>query len=306
MPRLITLSAIALLALTGQALAHGWVNPFPVGGAFPPAAEPVGGIDAEAILVGDSVVPVGGGDVPTTGTTTGGTRSGRTTPRTTNRLRSANKSSGRVTPNFGAKKGSRAPWSREIRIPWKSGFVKPQEGYDSVIADLDRALTPRVADGGWERDARPSIVVLYDPNSRAHEKALADLNKDVRVRAAAHLFNCYRVDARTLGGAPKKLVVRAYDAKGRLASELKGGRATQVFTAMRTAWRSFGKRDLSKVVVRADALVRGLAWCDYQLGFIEKKVICPDCGHEREDVVENIDQTRVRRESVARALSALR
>ena len=38
---------------------------------------------------------------------------------------------------------------------------------------------------------------------------------------------------------------------------------------------------------------------------MERKIICPDCGHERKDVVETLGQMKVRKSGLERALEAL-
>ena len=48
-----------------------------------------------------------------------------------------------------------------------------------------------------------------------------------------------------------------------------------------------------------------MAYCDYGVEWMETKIVCPDCGHEREDVVETIGQMKVRRAGLARALEKL-
>lgn len=290
------LAVCALLLIGAPALAHGWQFTAPEGGGSANFEQAVGG-SSNGNSEGE-VVPAGGGGVSSPGDpgTTGAPRAPTSSRRT-----GAAKGGRRSSPNFGAKKGRAAPWLGEIRIPWKTAFVTPRQGYDARLGDLDASLR----DGGWGRSGRPSLVMLYDPSRKAHQNAIDALDKDTRVRAASHLFNCFRVDARSVGAKEADVVLRAYDASGGLVVQVKGARATKVFDALRATWKRCGKSDLSKVLPRVDAIVSGIAWCDHHMLWMETKIICPDCGHEREDVVETLGQMKVRKAGLLRALAAL-
>jgi Zn finger protein HypA/HybF involved in hydrogenase expression len=53
-------------------------------------------------------------------------------------------------------------------------------------------------------------------------------------------------------------------------------------------------------------VIEGIAYCDHEMEWMEAKVICPDCGHERHDVKETIGQMEIRRSAFEKALEGLR
>lgn len=279
-------------------LAHGWLFVPPAPPAPPPA---IGGGEAEY------TGPVGGGELaepepPAPGTTTpppsstpdprrGGvsSRTGGTTSRGHGGV-----SAGRSRP-----KGVATPWADDIVVPWKSVFPVSKNGYDK---DLTAGVRLAERDGGWSRRDAPSLLFVYDAANEEHAKLLQRLNKDRRLVAAAHLFNCFRVAGKK--GSGVKLSV--FDDKGTLVSEIGGKKVNRAYKALEKAYDAKKGRDLSKLLPSVASILDSLAYCDHHVKWMERKIICPDCGHEREDVVETLGQMKVRRQALERALEAAR
>lgn len=302
----VILGAALVLALgASPALAHGWLFTPPPAPAAPVFTGAEGGANAP------TPGPLGGGDAPGTGGTTGpvGGAGGGTTPTTQPTPPVVLRGGGNATPagRGGQTRGTTSrlrpkaglsPWLSRLHTPWTTVFPVTRDGYDqNLMAGME--LTS--AEGGWTRRDAPSIVLVYDAANDAHEKLIDRLDADRRFVAAAHLFNCFRVAGKK--GCAAKLTV--FDAEGKQVGQLEGRRAHRAFRLMEKAYDAKKGADLSKVVPTVASVLEGAAYCDHHLEWMEKKIICPDCGHEREDVVETIDQMKVRKAGFSRALADL-
>jgi len=192
----------------------------------------------------------------------------------------------------------RSPWLDRLHTPWTTVFPVTTNGYEK---SLFAGITLAAEDGGWRRRAAPSLVFVYDASNEAHGKLSDRLNRDARFVAASQLFNCYRIAGKK--GCEARLAV--FDDAGKQVGQLEGRRAHRAFKVMQKAYDTKAGRDLRKVVPTVANLLEATAYCDHHLEWMEKKIICIDCGHEREDVIESIDQMTVRRAALNRTLADL-
>lgn len=310
--RLPALSALlAVMALAVPALAHGWVFvPTPTGLGTQEFAGPVGlGADP-----GDEVA-VGHGDGQSEVTPTPDAPAKpvtRSTPRRTvtdrvpSRLDGAKAAFGRATTG-NRPKAQLAPWRRELAIPWKAAFPVPTgNGYDGHRG-LDAGLTTSPEEGGWVRDERPSLVVIYDASNEDHQRAVRQLELDHRFLVAANLFNCFRAEASTFGEPTTDVQVRTYTSKGVLAGKASGQRKLRgAFDALEAAWLADCGASLAKTLPKATALVEAVAKTAHDINVCEHAVVCPDCGEERHDIRETLAVLRRHEQSYRTALSTLK
>ncbi|MAG55163.1 MAG: hypothetical protein CMJ83_02625 [Planctomycetes bacterium] len=269
----------------------------PEGGGSPTYNGPVGG-GSGATPSGE---PAAGGGNPEPTPEPGETRPAPRT-RVGNGAGKPNPRATRPTANRKAKV-PRGPWKDLVRVPWTTVFPVTENGY---AARADAGLRVDEAHGGWKRRAAPSILVVVDGANQKQVKALDRLNRDTRFLSAAHLFNCFRLDRRSMGKTGGGLVLSVFAADGSRIGKLEGNRLNRAFRMLERAYDKKKGCDLSKMLPKVASLVDAIAYCDHHVSAMESKIICTDCGHERHDVVQAIDQMRVRRESLERALGWLR
>jgi hypothetical protein len=306
-PRIIIAVALAALVCAAPALAHGW--PPPVGGGTPSFSGPAGGGGDTTPAGGGGGTPpstaTGGGD-PNAGNTTGGTA--RPTPSTAGGNTTLSRGGGAAAPTKA--KGGTTPWMAKAKITWVPAFLPTiaQNGYAARTATVADGVRLPQSEGGWARDQRPVMVFSYDATNAEHRRLLSTLDGDARVRNASYLFNCFRVD---VGAADRK---EASDARlsvftkdGTLVGEVTGQRKLNaVYDLLETAWKKDGGSDLTNRIAKVDGVVKTKAYCEHFIPLCEAGIVCPDCGHERLDILERIAELRARAEACDRALDELR
>lgn len=304
----VTMFALAALALAaGPALGHGWLTP--------PYDGPSGG--GTATYQG----PGGGGDfAPGPQAGTGGESSGGTTAAPLGG-KSAAGGTGAVNRTgitggtaYGSSAGARKPksmsqpWLKLVRVPWSAAFAPTQAGYDSDAAALFHALTLSPEEGGLPRDADlGSIVLVYDPSDAAHAKALESLEANHTFKIGSHFFNCLKVDSRGLSNAPSDIVLSVHRKDGTAVGELKGGRdVRRAHKLLEVAYEADRGVALGKVLPKMDQLLSMSAAHTHYITTLEGGIVCPDCGHERHDVMERLKEFRIRNVDVGHAIDSLR
>ncbi len=298
--------------LVGQVHAHGFVGPpggstpfVPVGGGNVGQTGPVGGVTPPAPGQGGGTLPgrqlTGGGDprAATGGTFAGGAAArgggGRGTGGTT----------GAAKP-----KSFDAKWKERLHGAWKAAFlpVIHRDGYASKVATIDEAMTLAPAEGGWARDRRPAVVITYDSMNPEHVRALAMLESDDRVRSATHFFDCFKVD---VGGATqeKSLDVKlsTYRADGTFIETVAGQRKlSAAFDLMERAWKAESKTELTDRLPKMTSLLNDRAQVQDFIAGWDAAIVCPDCGHERADAIENVERGKVGLRECEKQVEALR
>ncbi len=284
----VAMVSVALTLATSAALAHGW-----------------------------TFSPVGGGNVGATtqqapARFTAGVNS--TEPGASMGPATANPSGG-VT---GAKGGSTGParsknalshLDKDIHIDWKLAFlpVVKKEGYDPVVLTIDEALTMSPADGGWLRENRPSLVLVTDPLSKDHQALVNKLENDVRFKTGTYFFNCFRLESADAGKAPKEARLMIYAANGALLNEIAVERKLpQAFSTLEDAFKTATGAELSGVVWKMDSALKTRAALAHAMKYAEGGIVCPDCGHERDDVLAEIARIKIRQQECELAINALR
>ena len=66
------------------------------------------------------------------------------------------------------------------------------------------------------------------------------------------------------------------------------------------------KVNLAEKAPQMDALLKSKAYIDYRAKQIEVGVVCPDCGHERDDIVEELGTLKVRGNACDTSIATLR
>jgi len=197
-----------------------------------------------------------------------------------------------------------------VNVEWTAAFpprVTRASGYAKRYLSVDEAIKRPVRDGGWERDKRPSIVLLYNPANERHLRAVTALESDSRFKAATYLFNCFRVDTRGLPGKPNEQVsLRAYSRKGRLLHETSGmGRLPRAYRVLdRTFSRDYGDR-LSKLTTWLTGVLGNRAYVSHLLASHEKRILCEHCGGCNLNAMKTIKQLKARRVQYDAAIKAL-
>jgi hypothetical protein len=295
--------ALAALVCAAPALAHGWQPPYvAAGGGTPGFAGGAGGGGDQP--QGDTP-PVGGGD-PTTGTPS--QTGGRPTATTNGGSTTLTRGGAAGAPSKA--KGGTTPWMARARIAWVPAFLPSiaQNGYAARTATVADGVRLPQSEGGWARDQRPVMVFSYDATNAEHRRLLATLDGDARVRNASYLFNCFRVD---VGAADKKESADArlsvFTKDGTLVGEVTGQRKLNaVYDLLESAWKKDGGSDLTNRIAKVDSIVKAKAYAEHTIPQCEAGIVCPDCGHERLDVIERIAELRARAEACDRALDELR
>ena len=116
-----------------------------------------------------------------------------------------------------------------VQVAWTPAFppvTRQIENYDDSLGSVDEGVRLPVEEGGWPKEQRASVVLVYDPSNAEHIKAIDALESDRRFKVGSRLFNCFRVDARALGDerARKNMELRSYGAEGRLLGKVRGSR----------------------------------------------------------------------------------
>lgn len=306
------MNLFAVLALSTPVLAHGFVLPPP-----PPAPPPFSGArgGGDAIQGGDIGNGGGGQTEDPFGGATGGGGVGGTTP-----------AGGGSTPRPGAPApaggarmgGSSGPskaksvsavYESKITIPWKTVFLPTlrREGYAGVTGSIADGVSLPAAEGGWARDARPTIVLVSDPANADHARAVAGLNADSRFRSAACFFNCFRVDVTSADKQNGDAKIYVYTTEGALIGDVPGQRRFgKALDLLENAWKRSAKSELGGKLPEMDYLLKTKAFVEYRVKQIESAVVCPDCGHERNDVIEEMAKLKLRATACETAMTTLR
>lgn len=300
---------LALIAVFGakNLSAHGWIVPPP-----PPPAGLGEAPDATVSGLGDATAAESTAE-PTAEPAPEPARSTATTP--TPRITVSNLAPrgatpvGRATPRTRGK--SKMPnWNSKLSVPWQAAFPThvQRNGYDGELLSVDASLTTAVEDGGWARNAdRPSVVIIYDVSRSDHQRAVEQLSADTRFLSGANLFNCYRVDARTLDAKDTDVRLRTYDRDGKFVSEARGTRKVRgAFDVLEKAWNTSDATPLTKVLPRANALLVECAKVTDAIHTYEGGVVCPDCGEERHDIRRALVEMNVNKATYVKALEALK
>lgn len=197
-------------------------------------------------------------------------------------------------------------WLRDIGVGWTPAFPSSNQGYEAGTIDFGPMLRGTPQAGGWSRRRAPSIVTVYDPTNEEHAKRLLALDADSRFATAAHLFNCFKVDARGLADPPSDVTILVYDTSGIKLGHVVGDKLRKAFDLMREAYLKDRKRKLTKVIPRVHAQLGELARCDFVCTRLESRIVCTDCGKQNEHVLKVLRDTRKRRQDAEDELARLR
>jgi hypothetical protein len=298
--------ALAALVCAAPALAHSWQPP--AGAGTPLFTGPAGGGNGNQQ---DQFGAGGGGGNPQDQFGVGG--GGNPAPTAGSPMPRSSPQGGTAAPRGGAApskpKGGSSPWLSRVRVPWVPAFLPSiaQDGYAARTGTVADAIRLPQSQGGWTRDGRPVMVFAYDATNAEHRRLLATLDADARVKTAAHLFNCFRVD---VGAAEKKDAdarLSVFTADGTLVGEIAGQRKlTAVWDLLESAWEKQGGSDLANRIAKVDGFLKTKAHAEHFIPQCEAGIVCPDCGHERLDMVERVAELRARAEACDRALDELR
>ncbi len=300
--------------IAAPVLAHGWSPPPPP----PPPPPAMGGGNPTQTPVGGAPTPEFNGPTggAVTGTTTGGgNATGGTTGAPTTFTPGATAAAphgaaGRTTGGMatpGKSKGMLSMWDEKVTIPWKSVFlpVVQREGYGSSVGTIADGVKLPQAQGGWARDDRPSIVIVFDSGNADHKRLLSALESDSRFKTAANFFNCFKVDATGTKAGDARLYVFGRD--GAEMAQIAGQRKFNgAYDTLEIAYGKEMKVNLAEKAPQMDALLKSKAYVDHRAKQIEGGVVCPDCGHEREDIVEELGKLKVRGDACDNSIAALR
>jgi hypothetical protein len=294
-------AAAAALICAAPALAHGW--PPPVGGGTPTfiptgGGGSTGGSAAQQPTGGDPAQPPVVTPPPAGQGTTARANNGATGSRV-----------GSAAPS--KPKGGGQPWLSRVRMPWVPVYLPAIEasGYAATAGTVADGIRLSPAQGGWARDGRPVIVFAYDATNAEHRRLLASFDTDSRLKTAAHFFNCFRVDVGAFGekGAAKDPRLSVFTADGTLAGEIVGQRKMNgVYELVESAWKKQTSADLTNRVAKMDGLLKTKAYSEHYIPLCEAGIVCPDCGHERLDIIERIAELKARSEACDRAIEELR
>ena len=203
----------------------------------------------------------------------------------------------------------RPSWMKSVNVNWMAAFapLKQIDGeYARQFGSIDEAISRPVREGGWQRKHRPSAVLIYNPANPQHTRAIAALESDGRFKAATYLFNCFRVDARSL---PRKsrgssISLRTYSKDGAFVTSTSGTR--RLPNAVRTLERAFAKTHPSRLTKSINWLQKTLgtrAYIDHTLIHYERRIICEHCGGCDPVTKETVDGLRQRRRQYTESIN---
>jgi len=309
-----------LLALGGPVFAHGWIFPNPP--VTPPPAPgtaaakalglaagpgytgPNGGATAPYQPGGAVTVPFVGGtprpvsdpvpEPPTTGPATGGTTAA---PRPVN-PGPRGRGVGRATPRARSKARS-SPWLNRIKVPWQAAFLPLTDhgGYQGQAASISQALKMSPGEGGWVRDDSPSLVLTYDPSVKGGMKALRSLEDDARFLNASHLFNCFRIDSRSLPAGSKGASLSVFRRDGTLVGAVNGdGRLRGGYALLRKSFDEKTGGNLDRSLPHVQQALQAIAQAEYSLQSLGRNAVDPASGKVRSAAVKTM-------KSIARKLA---
>jgi hypothetical protein len=189
-----------------------------------------------------------------------------------------------------------------VRIPWTPAFppvTRQIANYDDSLGSVDEGVRLPVEEGGWAKEQRASLVLVYDPSNDEHARAIAALEGDRRFKVAAHLFNCFRVDARALGDEPavrvKTMELRSYGADGRLLGRVRGSRHLRgAWTLLEDSFRETFDERLSRVIPHLAQLLATMARCERTINELESTLVCKRCGGSHEQVPRDLESYAAR------------
>ncbi len=86
-----------------------------------------------------------------------------------------------------------------LELPWQGSFLPKDaaQGYDGTQLTLDAAARGEGEEGAWRLSRKPTLVMVYDPSDRVHNRIAWELERDDELKAATAFFNLVRVDLRT-------------------------------------------------------------------------------------------------------------
>lgn len=211
------------------------------------------------------------------------------------------------TPTAGKSKGMMSMWDEKVGIPWKTVFLPTlqRDSYASTVGTVADGIRLPQANGGWTHEDRPSLVLVFDSGNADHKRLLAGLESDSRFKTAANFFNCFKVDAAGTKSGDARLYVF-----GRDGSELAQVAGQRKFNGAQDTLEIAYKKDmnvnLAEKAPAMDSLLKTKAFIEYRTHQIEGGVVCPDCGHEREDIVEELGTLKVRGATCDTSIAMLR
>lgn len=288
--------------ISAPVMACGWaLPPFipltapPLGGADPVYDGPDGGGDLVEVVTPE---PTETPDAPAPAVTVG--------PAPRNRALATPGMVSRATASRARPKAAAMPWMRRLAIPWKGVFPVVHQGYDANLSNLGEGLRQSPAEGGYEREETPSLIVAFDSANPDHVATLKKMNGDTRLVAAMHLFNCFKIDVRGQKGEGE-IKLSAFACDGSLIGSVKGDRELRrSLLLLEKVWRQESGKDLSSLLPKAAEMVQGVAHCDEYLAHAECGVVCQDCGEYRSDVVVTLEDVKARRARYLEGLASLR
>ena len=296
------LAGALLLMAVDVAEAHGWAVPPPTGGGTPPLLVVGGGNPTSLPTTG-----LEGGGNPPPGSPFGENPGGRTF----NERQRAGFGSG-TTPGSASRannqpsrpKRSRSPWADSIRAPWQPAFAplsENRDGYDAELLPVEQGITKTQAEGGWKRVNELAMLLVWDPGSKTHRDAVAAMESDARFLGASHLFDCFRVDARSLKNPGKQPRLMVFNKSRELVGSLEGKKLRKGFKLLDEA----AGGDLAQRALKIYENLNGMAYCSDYIKKLTKGVVCPDCGHERHDVIERIQKLEMTHKSLELGIPTL-
>ncbi|MAG32923.1 MAG: hypothetical protein CL908_18760 [Deltaproteobacteria bacterium] len=195
-----------------------------------------------------------------------------------------------------------------VDVDWKPEFPPPLDdvkGYDGRLATIGEALKRPEEKGGWSRDTKPSIVVVYDPSKKNHIKAIGALESDNRFKAATRLFNCFKVDARAVSKKPRESVeLRAYLPDGTLVGSVAGTRRLpRAWNLVADAFEKTHKQPLSRIVPWMERMLGTHAYIQNMIDHHQKKLICDHCGGTNTLTIKVVHDLKKRRDDYAEKLA---
>jgi hypothetical protein len=295
--------ALAALICAAPALAHGW--PPPVGAGTQAFGGPAGSGVADAGHTAGTGDPNVGTPVVQAPPTTGAPDR----PRQAVALPKGTLGGSGTAPSKAKSMGQ--PWLERVRVPWTPAFLPAiaVDRYSARAGTIADAIRLSAGEGGWARDGRPVVVFAYDSTNADHRRLLSTLDADGRVKCAAHFFSCFKVDVGAFGDKAqvKDAKLSVFTSDGTLVGEVSGQRKlSAVYDLIETAWKRQNGDDLANRVAKMDALLKSKAHAEHFIPLCEAGIVCPDCGHERLDVLERIAELKARSEACDRAIDALR
>jgi hypothetical protein len=152
--------------------------------------------------------------------------------------------------------------------------------YEAPTLGVRDALKLDPRKGGWLRDDLPNLVLIYDPSDPTHKKTVRHLEEDSRFKCGANLFNCFRVDSRSLPGDKKRdVVLGAYTRSGDLVASVKGT------SRLRGAWHILRKAlsddrgiDLKRLMPSLQEALSALCHAKAHIKHLNGRLIDPGTG----------------------------